>query len=93
MQQVHEKAIENLIRNGYDFDISHSIDRGFKIFLSKIGQFIGFTALYILITGSVILLPMPLFATKKLNLKCFLTGLNCFFLCFLFNWFRVFSLC
>ncbi len=53
MQQIHEKAIENLIRDGYDFDISDSIDRGSKIFTSNMGPFIGFTVLYMLISGSV----------------------------------------
>lgn len=46
---MHEKTVERLIRDGYDFDLSLYIDRGIKIFTEKLGLFVGYTAIYFLV--------------------------------------------
>lgn len=47
---MHKQTIERLARDGYDFDMNHYIDRGYKIFSSKMGMFVGYTAIYFLVS-------------------------------------------
>lgn len=47
--EIHEKAINRLIEEGFDFDMSHYMERGFKIFSAKMSLFVLFTALFFII--------------------------------------------
>jgi len=47
---MYKQTIERLIREGYDFDMNRYIDRGYKIFSAKMGMFVGYAAIYFLIS-------------------------------------------
>jgi uncharacterized membrane protein len=45
---MYKYTLDRLIRNGYDFDMNKYIDRGYRIFSSQMGYFVGFAAIYLL---------------------------------------------
>ncbi|MEA1873257.1 MAG: hypothetical protein U9N51_02350 [Bacteroidota bacterium] len=47
---MYKQTIDRLIREGYEFDMNRYIDRGYKIFSSKMGLFVGYAAIYFLIS-------------------------------------------
>ena len=82
-QNYQEEKIQDLIQNGYEFDIGYYLNKGYEIFKENFGNFIGYTVLYLLIViigGSIpgigaivcIVLPAPLVAgfyivARKIN--------------------------
>ena len=82
-QNFQEEKIQDLIQNGYEFDIGYYLSKGYEILKENFGNFIGYTVLYILIAiiGSLIpgigtivsiVLPAPLVAgfyivARKIN--------------------------
>ncbi len=82
-QNFQEEKIQDLIQNGYEFDIGYYLSKGYEIFKENFGNFIGYTVLYLLIViigglipgiGTIvsIVLPAPLVAgfyivARKIN--------------------------
>ena len=82
-QNFQDEKIQDLIQNGYEFDIGYYLSKGYEIFKENFGNFIGYTVLYLLIViigGSIpgigiivsVVLPAPLVAgfyivARKIN--------------------------
>lgn len=58
MTEQNQKRIEDLIANGYDFDLSRYISEGFELFKRGAGSFIGFILLTFLILLVVGFIPL-----------------------------------
>ena len=57
-QESIKTRLEELIQTGYTIEISQSISEGWELFKKKIGEYIGFTALFALITVTVGFIPI-----------------------------------
>lgn len=55
--EYHEKKVNELIAGGYQFDMGKYISEGWDLFQKNAGAFIGFTALVVVITGIMALIP------------------------------------
>ncbi|MFK7808590.1 MAG: BPSS1780 family membrane protein [Saprospiraceae bacterium] len=49
MNSARQEKLNDLIENGYDFDITKYISRGYRIFKEEMGLFVGYTVFFIVI--------------------------------------------
>ncbi len=70
-----KKRAEELIARGYDTDAGKYISKGYSIFEKDMGKFIGYTALYFLITTTAGFIPFaPIFLTGPLTAGFFIVA-------------------
>lgn len=70
-----KKRAEELIAQGYNTDAGKYISKGYSIFEKDMGKFIGYTALYFLITSASSFIPFgPIFITGPLTAGFFLVA-------------------
>jgi hypothetical protein len=70
-----KKRADELIARGYDTDAGKYISKGYSIFEKDMGKFIGYTALYFLITTASACVPFgPIFITGPLTAGFFLVA-------------------
>jgi len=74
INSIKERADE-LIARGYETDIGRYINEGFRIFEKDMGSFIGYTALYFVISFASAFIPFaPLFITGPLTAGFFIVA-------------------
>jgi hypothetical protein len=70
-----KKRAEDLIAQGYNTDAGKYISKGFGIFERDMGKFIGYTALYFLITTAASFVPFgPIFLTGPMTAGFFIVA-------------------
>ena len=70
-----KKRADELIARGYDTDAGKYISKGYSIFEKDMGKFIGYTALYFLITAASSCIPFgPVFLTGPLTAGFFIVA-------------------
>jgi hypothetical protein len=70
-----KKRAEELIAQGYNTDAGKYISKGYSIFEKDMGMFIGYTALYFLITAAAGFIPFaPIFITGPLTAGFFIVA-------------------
>jgi uncharacterized membrane protein len=70
-----KKRADELIARGYDTDAGKYISKGYSIFEKDMGKFIGYTALYFLITTASSFIPFgPVFLTGPLTAGFFIVA-------------------
>jgi hypothetical protein len=70
-----KKRADDLIAHGYNTDAGKYISEGYRIFEKDMGKFIGYTALYFLITAASGCIPLaPIFLTGPLTAGFFIVA-------------------